>query len=91
MTEQCEHHIRGIRCTAAATTHLIGEHAEHDDVSWICAECKDSFLTGWERMQADAAALRSRGVPKQLLSRIMCLRVDRGDYECCPAPGRSGK
>lgn len=87
MSEQCEHHIHGVRCTAVATTHLIGEHDDHDDVSWMCAECKESFLTGWRRMQADAASLRDRGVPKQLLSRIMCIRVDRGDYERSPGVG----
>ncbi|HEU4580910.1 MAG TPA: hypothetical protein VFS67_21775 [Polyangiaceae bacterium] len=46
----------------------------------LCAPCRADFLDGWVRMQADAAALRQRGVPGRLLSHILNARMDRGVY-----------
>jgi len=80
---QCRHHDRnGVRCDLEADASLEAEHADGQvEEADICQAHKKSFLEGWARMQADAAQLRARGVPKPLLSRIMCARVDRHEYD----------
>jgi hypothetical protein len=80
---QCQYHDRcKVRCDQEADECLEGElPGGVVEVVDLCKAHKKSFLEGWDRMQADAARLRERGVPKALLSRIMCARVDRNEYE----------
>lgn len=77
--------LDGFPCPNEATTEIEAT-GRVTDVASMCESCRDQFLESWERMQQDAGALRDRGLPRDELNRIMCERVDRGDYRCKPRP-----
>lgn len=51
-----------------------------DVTAYLCEKCYVRQCGGWERLQADAAALRAKGTHPAFVNRIMTVRVDRGDY-----------
>lgn len=71
----CQH----VGCSEPADCQLEAS-GEVESIVAMCRPCRESFLRGWERLLADAEALRERGVPTAMLNRIMCARVDRDVY-----------
>lgn len=73
---------RHVGCSKEATASIDAEGANGllVDSADVCQEHRESFMEGWTRMQQDAGALRDQGLPSAEVSRIMCERVDRGDY-----------
>lgn len=74
---------RSVGCTreATATIESIGVNGLIKGIADVCDACKESFMAGWQKMQAEANALKDQGLPKKELERIMCARVERGDYK----------
>ncbi len=57
-------------------------YVEHNDntLGHECDACWDEHDANIEGLRAQAAELRMRGVPEKMVQRIMCARVDRGEY-----------
>ena len=70
----------GCDAEATVTLEVMGPNGLLMDEAGLCAPCRKKFLEGWRRMQAEAGALRDRGVPNDELNRIMSARVEAGEF-----------
>jgi hypothetical protein len=66
-------------CEREATTVLEAD-GRVDAATPCCEPCARGFMAGWNKMKRDEAELRARDVPERMLSRILCERVERGEY-----------
>jgi hypothetical protein len=70
-TGKCECGAPGCRVYVERSGTTIGHR---------CGPCWDKDIAGFDRLQADAQELRDSGVNDRMVQRVMCARVDRGEY-----------